>query len=269
MPASGNTVFLYFGILTLFLNPFFLGHENKALAAAPPPYVVVIDPGHGGDDHGASGKLGRKKITEKDIALGIAIRTQRVLEDPEYWKPLGRSIKVILTRNRDKYVSLEHRSEAARKENADLFLSIHANSDPSGKAHGLETYFLNNTDQESSSKLEQIENKSTKKYADAPPASLILRSVAADAVVETSRRAAETIQSSVVDHLKAHELNAHDRGVRQGMFYVLLDAQVPAVLLEAFFLSHPKDREFVSEQENRQRIAEGVAKGVLRFLALQ
>ena len=190
-----------------------------------------------------------------------------MLEDEEYWKPLGRPIKVILTRERDKDISLEKRAEIAREAKADLFLSIHSNSDPSHRAHGLETFFLNNTDLESSSKLEQIENKTSKKYKDSPPASLLIRSVAADAVVESSREAATTLHQSLLAHLRSQELKVNDRGVRQGMFYVLLDAQVPAVLLEAFFLSHPSDREFVREAENRQKIAEGIGRGVLRFLA--
>lgn len=266
---SGNMVLLRFGILLTLLSSFLLTSDIEALAAnsSPSPYIVVLDPGHGGGDFGASVKVGKKRVTEKEIALGIAIRTARVLEDPEYWKPLGRPVKVILTRKQDKDVSLESRSEIARSSKADLFVSIHANSDPSKKAHGLETFFLNNTDQSSASKLEQIENKTSKKYKDTP--SLIIRSVAADAVVEDSHQAASSLHNSLLDHLRSNNFTVNDRGVRQGMFYVLLDAQVPAVLLEAFFLTHPKDREFVTNGENRQKIAEGIAKGVLRFLAIR
>jgi len=266
-------VFLLFGYLTVFLSPFFHSFENKALAAATEaqkPYIVVIDAGHGGGDFGASVKAGKKRVTEKEITLGIAIRTSRILEDPEYWKPLGRPVKTILTRNRDKDVSLQKRSEIAKNSGADLFLSIHANSDPSRRAQGLETYFLNNTDSSSTAKLEQIEKRSAAKSKEKPDdASLIIRSVAADAVVEVSREAAETLHNSLISHLRSSELKVNDRGVRQGMFYVLLDAQVPAVLLEAFFLSHPSDREFVQQPENRQKIAEGIARGVLRFLAVR
>lgn len=265
-------VFILFGILGAFLSSFLWSNENNALAASAPdpaPYIVVLDAGHGGGDVGTSVKLGKRRVTEKDIALGIAIRTARVLRDPEYWKPLGRPVKVIMTREKDKDISLEKRSEIARNAKADLFLSIHTNSDPTHRAHGLETFFLNNTDQESTSKLEQIENKTSRKYKNSPPASLILRSVAADAVVETSHEAANTLHNSLLSHLRSNDLTINDRGVRQGMFYVLLDAQVPAVLVEAFFLSHPQDREFVSDAQNRQKIAEGIAKGVLRHLAIQ
>jgi N-acetylmuramoyl-L-alanine amidase len=231
--------------------------------------VVVLDPGHGGDDFGTSGKLGKKAISEKEIALGIAIRTQRILRDPLYSKPLGRSIVALLTRDRDREVSLEKRAEIARSKNADLFVSIHANSDPHRQAQGIETYFLNNTDGSATSKLVEIENRTSRKYKNAKPASLLIRSVAADATVDSSREAAELVHKSVVDHLHAQGLNLQDRGVRQALLYVLLDAQVPGILFEAFFLSHPRDLAFVAEGENRQKIAEGLAKGILRFLALR
>jgi N-acetylmuramoyl-L-alanine amidase len=264
-------VFFLFGILTALLSSFFGLNENKALAAArhgKSPYVVVIDAGHGGDDFGTSVKEGKTRVTEKAICLGIAIRTARVLENPDYSAPLGRPIKVILTRKKDKEVSLDRRSEIARKAKADLFLSIHANSDPSKQARGLETYFLNNTDSSSSAKLEQIENKASHRSR-SKAADLLLRSIAADAVVNASHQAAETLHNSLLDELRSRDIDVTDRGVRQGMFYVLLDSQVPAVLLEAFFLSDPKDRAFVEQADNRQKIAEGIAKGVLRFLAVR
>lgn len=267
---SGNMVFPLFGLFWLALNPFFGLRENKALAAPAPPYVVVLDPGHGGHDHGASGRLGKKRVTEKEVALGLAIRTARVLGEESFWKPLGRPVKVVLTRDRDREISLEARSEIARKAGAHLFVSIHANSDPSRRAQGLETYFLNNTDDESTAKLVQIENRTSKRYQGGKnKQSLLLRTVAADAMVDTSREAAETVHRSLTDHLRREGVAFQDRGVRQAMFYVLLDSQVPAVLLEAFFLSHPKDLALVADSQGRQQIAEGLAKGILRFLALR
>lgn len=244
--------------------------ENRALAAsAAPPYVVVVDPGHGGTDKGAVGHVDGRALYEKDVALGIAIRLSRVLQDPTYWKPLGRRVRVILSRDRDKEVSLEARSELARASKADLFVSIHSNSETTGHAHGAETFFLNNTDQESDSKLEEIENRTSKKYADRPPAALLIRSIMADAVVDASKLAADTIHSSLIDHLRSRGDRGSDRGVKQAMFYVLLDAQVPGVLFEALFLSHRADALYLSESANRQKLAEGLAKGILRYLALQ
>jgi len=265
---SGKKVTPLFGILIISLSVNFTAKENKALAAksAVNPYVVVLDPGHGGTDIGASGKLGKKQILEKDISLAIAIRTEKILANPAFSKALGRPIRVVLTRRQDKKVSLEERSEKAKKANADLFVSIHANSDSSKKSNGLETYFLNNTDDESSLKLQEIENRTSKRRRENSP-SLLIRSISADAVVESSRQAAEILHTSMVQQLRSQDLKFLDRGVRQAMLYVLLDAQVPAVLIESFFLSNKADLALVAEPENRALIAEGIAKGVLRFLA--
>lgn len=261
---------LLFGKFIIILNLFFISYENNGLAGAAntSPYIVVIDPGHGGADSGTFGGKGKAKILEKDIALGIAIRLEKVLNNPKFTQTLGRKIKVVLTRYHDHEVSLDARSDLAHKLKADLFVSIHANSNPDKKVEGIETYFLNNTDNESNSKLEEIENKSSQKYAKSPPASIVLRSVAADAMVESSRKAAQTIHRSLVTHLQQEDVTFRDRGVKQAMFYVLLDAQVPAVLIEAFYLSNAADASLVKEPESRQKIAEGIAKGILRYLVL-
>lgn len=265
---------MLFGCPLAILSCFFFFLENQGFCAPnagkatlPAPYIVVLDPGHGGHDTGAVTKLGKKKraVYEKDIALALALRTKRFLEDPSYAAALDRPLKVILTRNKDRFVSLEARSEMAQKNQANLFLSIHMNSDPSKKASGLEVYFLNNTDKKSDSKLEQIENRHSKKQRDS--ASLLLRSIAADAIVDDSKAAAEAIRTSVVQTMTRENLAFEDRGLRQALLYVLLDAQVPAVLLEAFFLSNEHDLDLLLQPESREKISEGIAKGVLRFLA--
>ncbi len=287
---SGKKVTPLFGALLNSISCYFIfccfcfaANENNALAAhnvkgkaparagVPPgraiPYIVVLDPGHGGSDRGASGRLGKTKIAEKELSLAIALKTAKILTDPDYYRPLGRPIKVILTRKTDRYVSLEARSARGRNAKADLFVSIHANSETTRTVRGLEIYFLNNTDEESSLKLQQIENRTSKRKKGKTDDSLLIRSVAADAVVESSRTAAEILHSSLVDQLRSEDLEFKDRGVRQAMLYVLLDAQVPAVLVESFYLSSKTDLALVTDAENRGKIAEGIAKGVLRFLA--
>lgn len=262
-----SSLSLYFGISCLFLSI----SENTVLAASKkPPFVVVIDPGHGGSDGGTSSKQGKKPLDEKTVSLAIAKEVSRILSDTTYTKTLGRPLRVILTRKSDRHLSLEERSEIGRKNKADLFLSIHTNSEPTHKAQGFEVYFLNNTDDESALKLQEIENRSSKRTRhEKNNESLLLRSVAADAAVDSSREAANIVHSSVVDELRKEGIRFQDRGVKQAMFYVLLDSQVPAVLVEAFYLSHKNDLAFLSQPENRHQIAEGLAKGVLRFLALK
>jgi N-acetylmuramoyl-L-alanine amidase len=263
---SGKIFTPLFGTIAILLSSFFVSNENTALAAGT-PYIVVLDAGHGGVDTGTSSGTGKKRVREKDITLAIVLATEKILNDPQYNKSLGKKIKVLLTRRKDHEISLEARSELAKKNHADLFVSVHVNSDPTHTVQGLETYFLNNTDSESSSKLEQIENRTSKKFHSGK--SLLLRSVAADAVTDVSREAAKTIHSSLADHLRSEDISFHDRGVKQAMLYVLVDTQVPAVLIEAFYLSHKQDQALITQPENRQKIAEGIAKGILRFLALQ
>lgn len=240
-----------------------LANENKP--PIPKSYTVVLDPGHGGEDTGTKGTVKGQVLWEKNLSLKIASRILKVLQDPQYWKPLGKPIRVILTRSSDRDLTLDERSALAKNNKANLFVSIHANFDPKGKASGFETYFLNNTDQESDSKLEQIENRQRTKQGTNKPSSLVLRSVLADAVVANSQKAAEMVQSSMAEIFFDKKLKS--RGVKQAMFYVLLDAQVPAILVETAYLSNSSDLNFVSIPENRQRIADGIARGILRYLA--
>ncbi len=238
-----------------------------SVSAAAKPYIVVLDPGHGGHDKGAIGYSGKKPVYEKDFALGIAIRTARYLRNPKYTSALGRPIRVLFTRKKDKDVSLEARSDLARNSHADLFVSIHTNSETTKTVSGFETYFLNNTDSESSRKLEEIENKTSKKHAGEKPEDLVIKSVAVDAMVGASREAATVIHKSIMEYFKLLAYPRADRGVKQALLYVLLDSETPAVLLEALFISHPKDLAFLKQGENRDKIAEGLAEGILRFLA--
>ena len=187
----GKMVTPLFGIFSISLSLFLANNENKALAS-PRPYLVVLDPGHGGADLGATARIGKRRMAEKDIALAIALHAEKILSNPLYSKPLGRKVKVVLTRRRDQTLPLDFRSDLAKKEKADLFVSIHANSETTHKARGLETYFLNNTDDKASLKLQQIENRTSKRERPKTD-DLLLRSIAADAGVEASRSAAEIL----------------------------------------------------------------------------
>ncbi len=260
-----------FGRKTAKLNLFFLfvvslgcvaPSGNPVFAA---PYKVILDPGHGGTDDGAHFQHGTELVKEKDLALGVAIRTARYLRDPRYTKALKRGVKIILTRTKDTAVPLEARSELARKEGADLFVSIHMNSEVSGKVRGVETYYLNNTSSKTHRKIEEIENRTSTHIG--KDTSALLRSVAADAMIQASRGAATVIHRSLVDHLALFDSPPKDRGVRQALLWVLLDARVPGVLVETLYMSNRDDLSWAVEGENRDKLAEGLAKGILRALA--
>jgi N-acetylmuramoyl-L-alanine amidase len=258
---SSISTFKLLGTTALVLELFFSTHGNNSLAAIRSPsrpYVVVLDPGHGGKDTGAKGKLKGKPTTlEKDITLGLAIRTSRVLQDPKYWRPLGRPIKVVLTRDKDIDVSLQERTKIAQKAQADLFLSIHSNSEKTGTVSGIETFFLRN-DRSSAEKLAKYHKNESE---------LVLRAIASDSTVRIAQDAAELIHKSTLDYLENQDLPQSNRGVKNSLLYVLLDTKVPAVLFEGLYLSNPHDLQFLQDGENRQKMAEGLAAGVLRFLA--
>lgn len=282
---------LFLGISVLKFGPFNFNNLAWATGTAGEksrvrPYLVILDPGHGGEDLGTSGilksgpgktskahgkktKAEEKTIYEKDINLAIALRVERVLKDRRYTKPLGRPIEVVFTRRADKTVPLPDRSKVAQKLQADLYLSIHANYEKSGKVNGFETYILKN-DEASAKKLAEIQARGDfKEHESNPEIDLLLSSVAADATSSSSKQAAELIHASVLGHLARQQSKKNNRGIKQKLLFVLLNAQTPAVLLESFYMSNPKDLAFIAEPENRQKIAEGIAMGILRFLVIR
>ena len=256
-----QSLIVHIGAGILFLEIFFCSLGNKALASIPQrPFVVIIDPGHGGSDNGALGTFGVVKYYEKNITLALAIRVKRLLENPKYWGTLGQKIKVVLTRNSDATVSLEDRTKIAQTQKPDLFLSIHTNAENSGTARGVETFFLNNTNG-SERKIAEISKKKHNSDMD-----LLLSAVAADANVGPSKEAAEIIHQSVLQHMKVFNHTAVNRGVKQDLLYVLLDAHVPSVLFEGLFITNQDDLQLLSQPKGRETIADGLANGILRFL---
>lgn len=246
--------------------------SSFALAESAPPFLVVLDPGHGGSDHGAI-HLGKNiRITEKAITLALAQEIARQIEarGPQY--------KVILTRTDDSDVPLQQRTKIANLNKADLFLSIHMNSTQTpmvSAAHGIETYILNNTTDAPSRRLAYLENKVA--VSGPPPAlakanhatggasagsasdlALIVREFQLDANQSESKHFACLIQGNLTRGLSGQK----SRGVKQALFYVLLGADMPSALLEAGFISSPRDRRNVLSLSGRRSIALGVAQAV-------
>ncbi len=252
-------------ILKLFLLLFCFLSTNTW--AAKKPYIVVLDPGHGGKDKGATIYFGKGKnmqeLNEKNIVLQLAKNVGRILEDPEYWAPLNRKITVLYTRDRDKDMALEDRARLARNKKAALFVSIHVNADKTGTAHGFETYFLNNAGK-ATNRQHLVLNLRQKK---GNPLDLLLRSVSTDSNMERSRLAAINIQQSVTKIFKKNNMKVRNRGVRQEIFQVLTDTQTPSVLLEALFLSNKKDQALLLDKAQQAKLSKGIAQGILRFLS--
>lgn len=216
---------------------------------------IVIDAGHGGHD---SGTLGPGGIEEKDVVLDVALRTGRLLE-----KRIG--AKVIYTRDDDTFVPLETRTAIANKAQADLFLSIHANSSPEPAARGVETYYLNFTTDPQA--LEVAARENAVSDAGVHQLSDLVRKIALKDKIEESREFAADVDASLYHGLSDGAVDFKDRGVKKAPFVVLIGAQMPSVLAEISFLTNPEDAQLLRQQAWRQRIAESLAAGVERYLS--
>lgn len=234
---------------------------SVSAAAREPAFVVVIDPGHGGEHLGATSPRGDR---EKDLALEISRRIGARLR-----KMGGR---VVFTRTGDIAVPLANRAAIATAIRADLFVSIHLNSMPTAeqrrRSQGIETYFLSpNASDTHASAVAARENAD--RIAGEPeidpedPVAAILVDLEDAASLQASSRLAYALHERLVERL-----GAEDRGVKQAPFYVLAGARMPAVLLEVGFISHAEESVKLRTRAYQDRIAEAVADGIRAFRAV-
>jgi N-acetylmuramoyl-L-alanine amidase len=217
---------------------------------------VVIDPGHGGKDYGAPGYL--KGIHEKKVVLQIARRLAKKIRQEL-------KLEVILTRNGDRFRTLEERTAFANTKNADLFISIHTNASRDRRAYGIETYFLNLATDEEAIRVAAMENAtSTKNISDLQK---ILYDLMQNAKINESSRLAGYVQSAVVGHLKNKRYTrVKSKGVKQAPFYVLLGAQMPSILIETAFISNSRECKRLVNPRFQERLAEGIVQGIRRYI---
>lgn len=215
--------------------------------------TLVIDAGHGGHDPGATA-LG---LEEKDVALKIARHLRQVFRErrPE--------IAVGMTREADVFVPLEQRPLLARKQGADLFVSIHLNASPAERASGIESYFLNLTTDASALQVAARENASTEKQVS--DLNGILMDLLRDTNIIESGKLAQALQASLVAGLGGAE-SVRDLGVKQAPFMVLVGAEMPSVLVEAGFITNREENRRMRDDRYLRRIAEGIYEGLLRYI---
>ncbi|MBN1961879.1 MAG: N-acetylmuramoyl-L-alanine amidase [Deltaproteobacteria bacterium] len=215
---------------------------------------VVIDPGHGGRDSGARSASG---LLEKKITLSIAKKIQSIL--------INRGIDAILTRNKDITLSLEERTAIANRVKADLFISIHTNAHKNKNVSGIETYYLNTTDDRYSLRLAARENATQEKHVS--DLQLMLADLATKANTAESQKLAFAIQNELVNQLRPINSKFHNKGVKGSLFYVLLGARMPAVLVETAFISNPVEAKLLQSTKYQKTIANAVADAVSKSLA--
>jgi len=230
-------------------------HSGMPLAAQLGLKVrrVVVDAGHGGRDTGAIGPHG---LREKDMALAIA----RSLA--EQLKSLG--FQVIMTRSKDVFVSLDERTRIANEAHADLFVSIHCNAARRRKLEGVETWTLNVSGDRYAARLAAFENAEAERTVS--DLRLILADLATRANAGDARELAQSVQSSLVRTLRSRVGPVRDHGVKQALFYVLLGAHMPSILVETGFISNPAEESRLKSKRFQQGTAEAVARGVKDFV---
>lgn len=214
---------------------------------------IVLDPGHGGKDCGAIGINGLK---EKDIVLKVTRKVKQKIEE-------RLRCSVILTRDKDVFLPLEERTAIANTRKGDLFVSIHANSAPNAEARGIETYFLNLASDEGAMRVAARENAtSTKNISDLQK---ILNDLMLNCKINESCRLAEYVQDCLVSGLTKRYEQVNNLGVKQAPFFVLIGAQMPSVLVEISFLSHPQEADRLKDEEYLNDIAEHLADGIQKY----
>jgi N-acetylmuramoyl-L-alanine amidase len=215
---------------------------------------IVLDAGHGAHDPGCHHK---KNIKEKNIVLSLA----RVLAG-KIKKEIG--CEVFLTRKKDVFLSLEQRTAIANMKKADLFISLHVNAHKDRSISGLETYYLNMATDENAVMVAARENATSQKRLS--DLQMILNSLMMNTKIHESSRLAHEIQKGMVSGLRKNYKGVKSLGVKQAPFYVLIGAQMPAVLIETGFLTNTTERKRLVSKRYRERLAKGICAGIKAYM---
>jgi N-acetylmuramoyl-L-alanine amidase len=211
---------------------------------------IVIDAGHGGNDAGAPGHDHR--YFEKQATLDIANRVASYLKEEQNG---GKEFEVLMTRTGDYYITLKYRTDFANSHDADLFVSIHCNSNPRAAAHGTEIYEYGSR---ASNKLAAVaaarENYGTD-YLDYTFADL-----RTTVYKVRSRSLAEHVESSIRE-----KMGQHFRNIQRAPFYVLAHADMPSILVETAFISNQEEENKLRDPYWRDKMAKAIAEGIISY----
>ena len=225
------------------------------------PRVIVIDPGHGGKDPGALGSFSK----EKNITLAIALKAG------EYIQQNIKDVKVIYTRHDDSTVNLEERPKIANKNNADLFISIHANGNPSKSITGAETYVMGHAQDQANLEVAMKENEvilleddySTRYEGFDPksPESYIIFTLMQNIFQKQSTDLASKIQTQFRERI-----SRNDRGVKQAGFWVLYTTTMPSVLVETGFITNLNEEKYLNSKDGQDYLASAIFRACRDYL---
>lgn len=223
---------------------------------------VAIDAGHGGHDAGAIGPTG---LNEKDVTLDIARRVAPLLAEEL-------KIEALLTRDEDVFVPLDERTARANAFHADLFVSIHCNASETGEARGIEVFILDEVKDmnRASARIAALENGVPLKTAldpsalDAEMASIASR-LGSGQIAASSRMLASLLGRATLASLSERYPDTSDHGVKSAGFYVLVGAEMPAVLFETSFISNPDDEARLAKADYKQKLADGIVNAIRAY----
>lgn len=213
--------------------------------------TIMIDPGHGGRDPGATGVGG---VKEKNVNLRFAQILGAILAE--------KGFKVLYTREKDTFMALEDRTAKANLEKADLFISVHCNAIHLPKFSGIETYYLDLATSNDAVRVAARENAvTTKSISDLQ---VILTDLMLNSKLKESKDLAKNVHSQVLTELRRkHKVNDH--GVRSAPFYVLMGAKMPAILVELGYLTNAEEAKRLQDDAYLRQLAQGLAAGVVSY----
>ena len=218
--------------------------------------LIVIDAGHGGNDLGAKGYRG---IQEKNVNLAIALRLKDILTSRYKYR-------VILTRGDDTFIPLPGRGKIANDNNADVFVSVHANAAPRRAAHGIETYYLGQGHSEEAKATAARENGKLVKSVKDDETQEILASMISTTKINQSSRLAGNIQNQLYQSMRKKYSGVKNLGVKEGPFFVLHDTNMASVLVEVGFVTNSREESRLKQSSYLDRLASSIAKGVSKFV---
>jgi len=215
---------------------------------------IVIDPGHGGKDPGAVSRSGLK---EKDVNLDISKKLAALLR--------SEGVEVVMTRNKDEFISLSRRAKIANRERPDLFISVHANANHSRRIQGFEVYCITSTPAKDS---KRVRASASSLPPDIDKSSIVnssnLRRVLWD-MTYTSNRADSVELSDLVCENMGRASTIKISGTKYANFYVLKKTQMPAILVEAGYLSNSQEEKLLKTSRYRQQVAEAINQGIKEY----
>ncbi len=222
-------------------------------------YRIIVDPGHGGHDTGALDPS--RRYREKDAVLQIALRLRRHL------KRMG--FDVVMTRSSDRFIKLHRRTRYANIKHGDIFVSIHANAvgrlSRASVAHGIETYFLSPARSARARRVAAKENSVgfTKYYRNSM--NTFLKTLTRSKIILSNKLALD-VQRSMLANLRNRYRGVADGGVRPAPFWVLVGAEMPAILVETGYITHPWEKKRLFNPRYQDLEAKGIAEGIARYL---